>query len=101
MITVSATLVPHGDLKSKTTILCLMSIVNDNTGTFRNRNYKVELYSRKNSRIIRKRRLLGYPANNLPAWRLIAAAFEIVDQKELEVEYSELGSRGLCTTEKS
>jgi hypothetical protein len=60
--------------------LCRVEIVNDGTGTTQRGNYDVRLYARgRNGRLIRRARIENYARNAQPAWRLIAAAFEAIE----------------------
>jgi len=80
MIVVQAVLVPHGDMAKPKTRLCQVHIINDGTGTRNKMNYDVELYSRGDKpRIIRRARIENYKDRSLPAWRLIARAFAVLE----------------------
>lgn len=80
MIIVEARLIPHGDDLAPTTSLCKLHIINDGSGTKTRGNYDVMLYSKgDNPRIIRRGRIENWDRNGVPAWQLIAKAFQILD----------------------
>lgn len=89
MIVVKVELWPHGD-KSKASCLGGIIISNDGTGTDTRRNYVVTLHSRGDStRVIRRTRILGFPSKALPAWRLIARAYDALTAKESVVTWED------------
>lgn len=83
MIVVEAKLVSAID-PSRDETLCRMEIANIG-GTHARGDYQVRLYSRgEKPRLIREANIYNWPRQAKPAWRLIQAAFEILDPEETE-----------------
>lgn len=80
MIVVEAQLIPHNNKSAPRTNLCRVEIANDGSGTRTFGNYEVRLYSKGDSpRLLKTVRIVNWPRQRKPAWRLISEAFRLLD----------------------